>query len=350
MKDAASCIFRALERDRLHSGFDTIVTAAAAAYAFLRSPNKAQAADLGRLVMASWDRTSPEARQLLAATLSRSPRLPREIVDALLACPIDISEPFLANSPVLMPGDLSALSARGDQRIASVLAKRSDLATSTAPGGEPARVATSPEPKAQEAVQPVPRTRQARPEAKRGGMSPADIDPRAKSVRPATDAEQVRGTLARLVGKGAQAGLGEQRLTVETMLDLAMDGQIDTFYARLARTLGLSASHADLLRSDEDGERLAVALRALQVASGDAMSLLMMLKPEIGRKVKAFDRMERFYRALRPEDCRRLLGTPVRPLLKLQPLSQDIDRPERQEARPAFGRRKSRPLATSRRA
>lgn len=393
MKDESLHIFRSLETVGA-GGFDTIVGAAVATYGSLRAPGEAQARDFGRLVVAVWDKISPDSRRSLAAALSKSPRVPREVVDRLIAEPVEISAPFLMASPALTDADLRRLEDRGDPRLARILAGRLAEPSAAAPPG-PVR------PAAGKATPPTPAAANLRkapplPETARASFEPpADARPAPPQPLPATttasgkaeiEAPPLVPDLASRAGAGIQA---EDRRAAprqaenrpdepepgsrlrDTLRRLALPGRrrnrsgggaptlgelvafavrqdAGSFYDALGGLLSLAPATLTEIEGEADGTRLAVALKALGAGTADALTILMMMKPEIGLDVGAFERMTRFYGALKAEDVKTLARAAPGPGPALRSSYEDAGGVRQPEERRSFGRRERLPAGTGR--
>ncbi|WP_062016510.1 DUF2336 domain-containing protein [Aureimonas sp. AU4] len=325
MKDASPKVFRSLERQG-GPDFDDVVTAAVAAFAALRRPTPRQCDDLARLVLPLWDRVSGDTLRNCAASLSHSERVPRSVVERLVAAPIEVSAPFLVSSQLLTEEDLARLAASPDERVRR-------LATSRA---------------AREADAPPPPSR---PDIEAPPLAPFDLSGEAGPVQPArpvalgtaeitASAAGVRETLRRMV-LGSRAAAA--RLSPADLIQAAMERDGALFADRLAAMLRIDAETLALIEADATGERLAVALKALEMRPADAMSVLLLMKPRIGHDVAAFDAIGRYYAQLRSEDCRRLVGTAQAPAA---PAARAPARPRIEpvaEPRSTFGRRADRP-------
>lgn len=387
MKDESQHIFRSLETVG-HDGFDTIVRAAVATYGSLRAPSETQARDFGRLVAAVWDKISADSRRALAAALSKSSRVPRSVVDRLLAEPVEIAAPFLMTSPVLTDADLGILDARGDERLGRILAARRapQAAPVLAPSPPTASRASS-----MPAVSPsvgsleVPHARAVqdtfffKPDAAETTSSAqreaADAAPAAKDIvaappmvpdlaspdpiktppsdhhAPAADsASRLRETLRRLAQPGRhQAAEVAEISTPGDLVQRAVRQDADGFYKGLAGLLEMTPPVLKRIELDERGERLAEALRSLGFGTVDALTILMMMKPRIGLDVHAFEAMTRYYGSLKMgghgtvTETERAGASPSQPAL--QSSYQDAEGVRRVEHRPSFGRRRSLPDA-----
>lgn len=456
MKDAHPRIFRQLEKTGARDGFDMIVNAAVLSYGSLRAPNDTQARDFARLVVPLWSRVTPDTRRTLAAGLSHSSRVPREIVELLIAEPIEVSAPFLMSSPALSDAELKALALSPDRRLRKLIAERrqgprsadseapvSSTAAETPASQRTTAAATSAAPERrdthsvrgdmtdrhapqQQAVQDdardletqsgdageeTTRLRDTSPENLRlsesrqgnldappradGWKTARDITPPASelSARPARRAIErleapplvpdllpaappvedasidnspvarsaaavVRETLLRLALPGRRKSLDGATAgsapTLAELVSMAVRQDGARFYDGLVRLLGLSPEMLRKIVLDDTGERLAVALKAVGASHADAMTVLMMMKQTIGLDVEAFDRMTRYYRALKAADCTSLArghsaarhdAPATAPALRSP--YQDTAPPQRTEARPTFGRRTTLPSETA---
>lgn len=392
MKDESPHIFRSLERTVGPDGFDTIVGAAVATYGSLRVPNERQAKDFARLVIAVWDKISSDSRRSLAAGLSKSSRVPREIVDRLLAEPVETAAPFLMTSPVLTAADLASLETRDDARLRKILAGRtageetvrsdaSAAATSkTVPATwldtSSARLFVGAETQPEGAASPL----KAADESRSSPLSPpAETSTPRKSVvatpsmvpdladgsgrqaidpaepRPAAfdPASTVREKLRHMARPGrhrAGDADAEVRPDMRSLVAKAVRQDTDGFYDGLGRALFLTPQVLRQIEDDAGGHRLAAALKTLKAGTADAMTILMMLKPHIGLDVQAFEQMTKYYGILKADEGSAVAAqAAVREARRdhgLQPQHQETDGVRRPQERPSFGRRQRLPSAT----
>ncbi|MBB3996586.1 hypothetical protein [Aureimonas pseudogalii] len=345
MNDAAPRIFRSLERSSGQQEFDLVVTAAVAAYSSLRHPNPSQAEDLGRLVQPLWPRVAAETRRNAAAALSHTPRLPRVLVEALLAEPLEVAAPFLVSSPTLTGADIAGLAASPDERIVRLVRNRTNRPEAPAPRA--ALQIEAPLPAA--SLPALDDADVASPSLSADFLAITPLRGDEPSAPPLRTAETVRETLKRLAGAGrgrptVAPASPEAAPTFTALLHHAMMRDEIAFYRTLRGIFGMPEATLRAIEADEEGERLAVSLKALKASSADAMSILMMMKPRIGLDVAAFDAMARFYKALRAEDCRAAIGAARAGAL---PEHRPLTSPERFDAAPQprleFGRRGARP-------
>lgn len=275
MKDVAPRIFRSLESPKGRAEFDVIVTAAVAAYGSLRAPTETQAIEFGRLVAPLFERTRPETRRALAASLSHSTRVPAELVDLIVDSPVEIAAPFLVSTPGLSPAHLERLSARGDERIEKILAGRRSRGLD-GPAARPMRTQVEAPPLAPEHL------------AER-----APREPVVDAASAADAAAFVRDTLRQI----ASAGRGDSRSVGSALLRAARRGSTVFFDVAEAR-LGLSPDQRRHAEEDEGGATLAQALKDAGVETGQALAILMLVRPKIGLDVQAFREMAERYRTL----------------------------------------------------
>ncbi|UIJ70650.1 hypothetical protein [Aurantimonas sp. HBX-1] len=330
MKDEAPRIFRSLEKEAGRGGFDTVVRAAVASYAALRNPSEHQARSLGRLLVPVWDKLGDPTLSGIAVSLADAPSLPRAVVDCLLAAPVDIAAPFLLTSRCLTEDDLAALAASPDPQRRQVAAMRAgtEAVTFLAPTPE-----TPPAAVAAEAPSP-------------GAALPSPT-PLAGS------AAEARATLRRLVQPGAAPKAATTPGTVREIIAAARAGEIGRAYRGLARLTELAPDTMTELVAEPSGDLLAAALKAMRVGSGDALTVIMLLKPRVGLDVHAFQAMKGRYRELDAEICRiRLRMAPPRAPQAaspaLQPRASELEpRLAVTPARAAFGRRRAAPSAAN---
>lgn len=346
MKDAAPKVFRSLERQG-GPHLDDVVAAAVSAFAALRRPTPRQCDDLAKLVLPLWDRVSADALRNAAAALSHSDRVPRALVERFAAAPVEVAAPFLVSSPLLTEEDVARLARSDDERLRRLAVGRTGRAASSVPAPAPAVPARATAPTRPEIAAP--------PLVPFELAGPAEPEP-APERRPAptegeaivASAAGVRETLRRLV-LGSRAAA--RRLEPADLLAAAMERDADLFADRLAAMLELDGAMRARIMEDATGERLAVALRALDLRQADALSILILLKPRIGLDVAAFDAIARYYAQLQPSDCRRLVGgnaarsasAPPVPAPRALPAPRARIEPIAQP-RTSFGRRAERPV------
>lgn len=345
MTDPAPHIFRSLERRAGKETFDVVVEAAVAAYGSLRQPSERQSRELSRLVAPLWNRVGADTQRAAAAALSHARTMPRDLTELLLSAPVEVSAPFLVSSPALTADDLQRLEASADERVRRIVRSRVERAE-TAPPLAPAAVSSPVA--AHGLAEPAP----AMPFVEAPSLVPDLVDevpavsPETPPATPAGwNAEGVREALRRmaLTGRHAAHEPAPPKPRLEDLLAHAMDRDEDRFYEALGLALDLRAEIVHQMRTETDGERLAVALKALGAGAADAMSVLMMLKPAIGLDVAAFERLTRVYRTLTVEDGRRLLDDArIGSRGTHQPLTAPALRPL-SAPRTEFGRRKERP-------
>lgn len=347
MKDEAPRIFRSLEKKADRDGFDTIVHAAVVSYGSLRSPTAIQARDLAKLVLPLWDRISAETKRSLSASLSHCALVPRELVEKLIAAPVEISAPFLLSSPVLSEEDLETLAAADDPRVARLLAGRR-LGESTSDQDRSPQVrsgAGKSRPEAAGATTSAharPRRTVESPPLSPDLLSPA---PRPAEPRRGLDQAHVLQALRRLAGTqgGRKEAVPQSR--IRDLVALAMKKDDKAFFHELQRALELPRPRLDRLVADRDGEALAVALKALDASQADAMSILMMMT-ELGTDTRRFDRVSRFYRLLDAAECREMLSGDE-PKIRHVPQYSEAPGVRGAAERPRFGRRKTLPFSAS---
>lgn len=323
MKDAAPRIFRSLEQPFGVAGFDAIVRAAVAAYSSLRVPTQAQARDLARLVVPLWRKVSPHTQRTVAAALSHAPVVPREMVALLVEAPAEIAAPFLVSSPSLTEQDLVHLENGRGPHIARLVAGRRERRVASAAPQEPAA-----------STYPLP-------EIEAPSLAPEDLSGALTPLSPEEPrpADFVRATLRRLAKASKGPVESEGRTARATLLMRARSQDADRFYALLAELLQLSTEQTGWIEAERQGFELATALKALDISESDALGILMMMKPEIGLDVAAFDRMKATYRELEPGACRKRFGARV-----WSPSSYARPAAPKADAAPSFGKRRVRPV------
>lgn len=333
MRDEAPRIFRSLEKEAGRGGFDTVVRAAVASYAALRSPSEHQARSLGRLLVPVWGKLSAETQSGIAISLAAAPSLPRAVVECLLAAPVGIAEPFLRSSRCLTAEDAAKLAGSSDPVLNKIAVARAEPQAPGAALPQPLRVGTPPAATAAvSALQPAASPRPA--------------------AQPATAAE-ARAMLRKLVQPGSAPKSTTTPGTIKEIMTAARAGEIGRAYRGLAQLLDLAPDTMNELVAEPEGDMLASALKAGRIGSGDALTIIMLLKPRIGLDVHAFQAMKGRYRELDADICRiRLRMEARRPSQvaapTLQPRTVELEpRLRSAEPRAAFGRRRSAPTATA---
>lgn len=340
MKDVVPSIFRSLEKEAGQGGFDTIVTAAVTSFAAHRNPSERQAHEFGRLVAPAWDKIGVKTKRALAAALSQSPRVPRSIVEKLIAAPIDTAAPFLLASPCLTADDIETLANRSSPKLQRILDRRRAAEQATlqqlAEAGVPAAV---PAP----TIAPLGA---AKKEAANVIAADENIAPKSHAGEPA-NVSATRATLLRLAEPGKHLAKPEASAptTVVGIVEMARTGCQQLAYDGLALMLTITASRLREMVDDPTGDILAAALKAISVGPADGLTIIMLLKPRVGLDIAAFTAMKSAYRDLDVDECRGRFGlsslSPARNPATHQRQYADLEpRIEASAPRPAFGRRR----------
>lgn len=340
MKEVVPSIFRSLEKEAGQGGFDTIVTAAVASFAAHRNPSERQAHEFGRLVAPAWDKIDTKTKRALAAALSQSPRVPRSIVEKLLAAPIDTAAPFLLASPCLTQNDIEALANRSGPKLQRILDRRRAAEQATLPQLAEAGVP---------AVVPAPTMTPLGPTKKEAANVVATDESGATGSHTGEPANvsAARATLLRLAEPGKHRARPEASAptTIVGIVEMARAGCKHLAYDGLALVLKAPASRMQEMIDDPTGESLAAALKAICASPADALTIIMLLKPRVGLDIAVFTAMKSAYRDLDVEECRRRFGLssalPPRTPVTHQRQYADLEsRIEAAAPRPAFGRRR----------
>ncbi len=342
MKDVVPSIFRMLEKQAGQGGFDTIVTAAVTSFAAHRNPSERQAHEFGRLVAPAWGKIGTKTQRALAAALSQSPRVPRTIVEKLLAAPIDTAAPFLLASPCLTADDIETLANRSSPKLQRILDRRraaeqatlQQLAEASIPAAVPAH-STAPAGATKEAANVVT----------------SDMNSAARShTDEPSNASAARATLLRLAEPGKHLAKPEASAptTVVGIVEMARAGCTNLAYDGLALMLKVPDSRMRETIDDPTGEILAAALKAIGVGPADALTIIMLLKPRVGLDIAAFTAMKSAYRDLDVNECRGRFELSSAPPARKPAIHQrqyaDLEpRIEASAPRPAFGRRRALP-------
>ncbi|WP_206454853.1 hypothetical protein [Aurantimonas marina] len=340
-------IFRSLEKEAGQGGFDTIVTAAVASFAAHRNPSERQAHEFGRLVAPAWDKIDTKTKRALAAALSQSPRVPRTIVEKLLAAPIDTAAPFLVASPCLTADDIEVLARRSSPKLQRILGRRRKSGEATdRPSAEAAAPAAVPAP----TMSPSGATKKA---AAKAVVAIKNNAPRPHTAEPANVSE-ARAVLLRLAepGKHLAKPAASAPTTVVGIVEMARAGCTNLAYDGLALMLKVPDSRMREMFDDPTGEILAAALKAINTGPADALTIIMLLKPRVGRDIAAFNAMKFAYRDLDVDECRGRFGLSSAPPARNPVLHQrqyaDLEpRIEASAPRPVFGRRRVLPSRTA---
>lgn len=308
MKDVAPRIFRTLETPAGRAGYDTIVTAALAAYGSLRLPSEAQAVEFGRLVAPLWAHIGPETRRALAAALSHAARMPAELVDLIVDAPLETSAPFLVSAPTLSAAQIARLQARGDDRLARILEGRR-----------------------QRGLDAVAATRARLPQVDAPPLSPSDLGERSPAPGGTGAAAFVRDTLRRLAQaerpKGERLGL--------RLLRAARAADSAAFFDEFQSLLDLAPPERARIEADGSGEGLSIVLKELGLGAGEALAILMLVFPSIGLDVKAFEAMAARYRSLEITRRREAPGAMRPPSQPVETTAREAGTPLARPASPA---------------
>ncbi len=147
---------------------------------------------------------------------------------------------------------------------------------------------------------------------------------------------RVRKTLLSLAPSADTTGLSDNPL-LAGVAAAALRGDVPAAEAAIAKAYGLSAERRAALAADAAGTLLAQALKGLHATPGDALGILMALRPDLARDMPALDRMGRYYRALDEQACRKALASGPAGFGQLREPSADAT------ARTHFGRRTVKP-------
>ncbi|MCQ0989620.1 DUF2336 domain-containing protein [Jiella marina] len=302
-------IFRTLENRGDRSGFDTIMLAAVTSFAELRRPTPAHMADLSRLVSPLWDKLGHSAKRAIVVTLSRSPQVPRPIVERILAEPAEIAAPFLLSSPCLTADDLERSAAKLDGHLQT---HPSDMAS---PPENQTPVATTPLPeassrKAQSGSSQAPlESAAAARDALRALAARSTRRPVSRPELPKAPAPEMHDPRAH--EPQALAPKAHGPINAEMFLGQARSGNRAAVCQLLVDSLGLAPATATLIEADGDGRRLAEALKALDLPEADAMTIIMLLCHPVGHDYKAFERLREEFATMTVAECRTRLGLPA---------------------------------------
>lgn len=151
----------------------------------------------------------------------------------------------------------------------------------------------------------------------------------------------VRRTQLRLADTGAEA-CPTASPAVQAVAEAALKGQLDKAFDRLADAYGLQRGRRPDFTADTGGHLIAMALKGLKASPGDALAILMMLRPEFSSDIQALDSFAADYRKLDSDECRRRLSADYG-----QPRGETFGRLREPSAdapaRSHFGKRRQRP-------
>ena len=272
------------------------------------------------LVLRFIDRVDVGTRKIVAAKLADYASAPAAVVRRLARDVLEVAQPILEHSPQLTGSELLAIIAELGPQYAAVIARRLQIGRQAKAPAEQASAAP--------ASKAAARTSHAA-----GSGSPPEADAPALP-------ESLAGAAMRLTGLDSDLRLGDLFLAAapaERRLILSnLDGTTDPplscataqssdavrrletaalqrkpaeFMRALERALGISAQHAHRMVTDEGGEPLLVAAKALGMAPDVVLRILLFLNPVIGQSVTRVFDLAKLYDAMTRAAALRLVAS-----------------------------------------
>jgi hypothetical protein len=323
LKSPAYPNLEGLDRLALRSGVDirpTLVRVLTDLYLQKPTHTPEEERHYTELVLRFIDRVDVGTRKIVAAKLADYASAPAAVVRRLARDVLEVAQPILEHSPQLTGSELLAIIAELGPQYAAVIARRLQIGRQAKAPAEQASAAP-----ASEAA--------ARPSHAAGSGSPPEADAPALP-------ESLAGAAMRLTGLDSDLRLGDLFLAAapaERRLILSnLDGTTDPplscataqssdairrletaalqrkpaeFMRALERALGISAQHAHRMVTDEGGEPLLVAAKALGMAPDVVLRILLFLNPVIGQSVTRVFDLAKLYDAMTRAAALRLVAS-----------------------------------------
>ena len=323
LKSPAYPNLEGLDRLALRSGVDirpTLVRVLTDLYLQKPTHTPEEERHYTELVLRFIDRVDVGTRKIVAAKLADYASAPAAVVRRLARDVLEVAQPILEHSPQLTGSELLAIIAELGPQYAAVIARRPQI-------GRQAKA-----PAEQASAAPASKAA-ARPSHAAGSGSPPEADAPALP-------ESLAGAAMRLTGLDSDLRLGDLFLAAapaERRLILSnLDGTTDPplsgataqssdairrletaalqrkpaeFMRALERALGISTQHAHRMVTDEGGEPLLVAAKALGMAPDVVLRILLFLNPVIGQSVTRVFDLAKLYDAMTRAAALRLVAS-----------------------------------------
>jgi uncharacterized protein (DUF2336 family) len=308
---------------------DRLFRAAVSGYCSLTRANARDAAQLDDLTLPLLPLVSDETKRFAAAALSESMPAPPALLRRLADCPVPISAPLLLRSHALADIDLIGLIGRNGIAHARAIARRPRLNPNIAALinalGIAAEAEVEGEAAASAAVQPTAAPagiREARPALARG-------------VAEEETREQLRAMMKPAAPAAPEAPLAPPdwvtaHAAYPRMVATGLTGMAALFHTAIADAFDMSFKSARRMAEIEQGERLAIALKAAGLTTAEAFLVAALAFPPRFGSTAAIRAFVEAYRALDIDRARRELcawrerdGGPVRVRRPAEPANSD---------------------------
>lgn len=306
---------------------DRLFRAAVSGYCSLTRPNARDAAQLDDLTLPLLPLVTDETKRFAAAALSESMPAPPALLRRLADCPVSISAPLLLRSHALADIDLIGLIGRNGIAHARAIARRPRLNPNIAALINALGIAA---------------------EAEAGDMVPAATQPPAApaSIREAHPArprgaaeeetrEQLRAMMAPAAPAAPKTPLAPPdwvtaHAAYPRMVTTGLTGVAALFHTAIADAFDMSFEGARRMAEIEQGERLAIALKAAGLTTAEAFLVAALAFPPRFGSTAAIRAFVEAYRALDIDRARRELcawrerdGGPMRVGRPAEPANTD---------------------------
>ena len=226
------------------------------------------------------DATDLAARAALAERLAAYPSAPHGVIERLARDEIEVAAPILEHSRCLSDSDLSSIATEHGGAHAEVIARR--------------RCAVAPRPQA-----PMPQDRIA-----------AEASELSELFYAAGAAERrlilINLDYAPIVPLQPAASL--QRADTWRLEAAVLQHNTEAVVRELERTLGLSRAQARRVISDESGEPIVVAAKAMDLPTDVVQRILLFMNPRIGQSVDRVYELSQLYGEISVNAARRLIA------------------------------------------
>jgi Uncharacterised protein conserved in bacteria (DUF2336) len=219
------------------------------------------------------------ARIALAERLASYPSAPRAVIERLARDTIEVAAPVLERSPCLTSSDLQSIALELGGEHAAAIEKRQS-------GGGCAQSTKSPNRAAADAAELSELFYAAGSAERRLILINVDYAP----IEPSRPSAFM------------------QRPDTWRLEAAALQHNTDIVVRELERALGISRAQARRIISDESGEPIVVAAKAMDLPADVVQRILLFMNPRIGQSVDRVNELAELYREIRVDAARRLLA------------------------------------------
>ena len=285
---------------------------AALAFDRLDKPTREDIDKFKELFYSLIDQTPVADKRQISIILARNVYTPRAIALYLAMEDAPTASPVLLYSPLINEVDIVTIASKCDVLALRVLARRDNITTSMARAiiarRDPSSVAIlrqNPSVMNSDAAQLLPPL-----EGRQATGSPRD---RSEADPIPQHAAETRQEILNLAAKGGKLPGKRKHVTgIYTdssgppgdLLKAARSRNKVEFFNALSAQLGIGPAHLKKFILDDSANSLSAALRALEVPTGVASQIMLLMDPDIGTSIEKLRLFMKKFDALDPTDCR----------------------------------------------